>query len=72
MGGDGGGDIGVEIYWCMGGVFDVDFGYYLFLEGGGCWCCVSEERFIVFVRGVVMLNKVVNVDLCLLCCIVKV
>ncbi len=63
VGGDGGGDIGVEIHRRMGGVLDADPGHHLLPEGGGRWRRVSEERLIALVRGVVMLNKVANVDL---------
>ena len=63
VGGDGGGDIGVEIHRRMGGVLDADPGHHLLPEGGGRWRRVGEERLIALVRGVVMLNKVADVDL---------
>ncbi|MNP67103.1 hypothetical protein D3C76_1628910 [compost metagenome] len=58
----GGDDVGIEINWRMGAVFQFDPFHNLFPQGGGGLSCASQEGFITLVRSVVFLDEVTYVD----------
>lgn len=64
--GDGGSQGSVKINRCVSVVFLFYIFYYGVLQFGGCFSCVSQEGFVVFIWGVVFLNKVMDVDFILL------
>ncbi len=60
--GNGGGNIGIEVDRCVRGVLDANARHHLLPEGEGGRGRFSKEGFIAFIRRVVMLNKIADVN----------
>jgi hypothetical protein len=62
VGGNGGGDVGIKIHRGVGGILLTNADHHLLPQRRRCWRRLREESFIAFIRGVVMLNKIADVD----------
>ena len=59
---DGGSNGGVKINWRVSAVFQFNAFHYAVPQLGGRVSCASQEGFVTFIRGIVFLNEVTDVD----------
>ena len=59
---DGRSNGGVKINWRVSAVFQFNAFHYAVPQLGGCISRTSQEGFVTFIRGIVFLNEVTDVD----------
>ena len=62
MSGNCGGNIGIEIQWRVSRIFDTDAFHDFFPQFRGGRRRFGEKRFIAFIRCIVMLNKIADIN----------
>lgn len=62
VGGNSRGNIGIKIDWRVGRILDADPFHHLVPQSSGRLGGIRQKLFVAFIRGIVLLDEITNVD----------